>query len=118
MLVFGESGPEGVSEFELSGLQSEQSVLPELEESTSIETTVDPNEILRVEIPNFVVTNDGDSANFTVDNIPFGIQKGLSGRSGALKDALLSKFGGTAETEEAVELGLKWLAKQQKSDAK
>jgi hypothetical protein len=44
------------------------------------------------------------------------IDQGLSGRSGALKNALLNKFGGTPETEGAVALGLKWLAKYQQSD--
>jgi len=40
----------------------------------------------------------------------------VSGRSGAMKRALLAAFGGTAATEEAVELGLAWLAKQQLRD--
>ncbi len=41
---------------------------------------------------------------------------GLSGRSGNMKEALLKAYGGTAGTEEAVQLGLKWLAKQQRPD--
>ncbi|RMF44263.1 MAG: squalene--hopene cyclase [Planctomycetota bacterium] len=49
-------------------------------------------------------------------DVPSGILKGLAGRSGSLKGALLAKFGGSRETEEAVELGLRWLAAQQKSN--
>src|SRR5690606_19563683 len=40
----------------------------------------------------------------------------VTGRSGAMRKTLLSLYGGTAETEEAVELGLKWLSRQQRSD--
>lgn len=40
----------------------------------------------------------------------------LSGRRAGSKNVLLGKYGGTAGTEKAVELGLQWLAKQQKSD--
>lgn len=39
----------------------------------------------------------------------------MSGRSGSTKEALLAAFGGTQETEAAVQLGLKWLKKQQQS---
>lgn len=41
---------------------------------------------------------------------------GLAGRSGSMKSALLRAYGGTAGTEDAVKLGLKWLAKQQRQD--
>lgn len=39
----------------------------------------------------------------------------MSGRSGSTKEALLAAYGGTQETEAAVQLGLKWLHKQQLS---
>ncbi|MFN9911804.1 MAG: prenyltransferase/squalene oxidase repeat-containing protein, partial [Pirellulaceae bacterium] len=41
---------------------------------------------------------------------------GLRGRQGALKSALLAAYGGTAATEDAVKLGLAWLARQQRKD--
>ncbi len=44
------------------------------------------------------------------------ISGGLKGRTGAMKEALLKAYGGTAGTEEAVAMGLAWLAKQQRSD--
>jgi hypothetical protein len=40
----------------------------------------------------------------------------LSGRAGTSKEALLAAFGGTMATEDAVQLGLRWLAKQQQSN--
>jgi hypothetical protein len=42
--------------------------------------------------------------------------KVTAGRTGAIKGELLKRFGGTGETESAVELGLKWLAQQQAKD--
>ncbi|MCA9191699.1 MAG: hypothetical protein KDB03_08055 [Planctomycetales bacterium] len=56
------------------------------------------------------------SSTLVLESLPHGLANGLVGRSGDLKAALLQKFGGSAETEEAVELGLAWLAKQQLSD--
>lgn len=40
----------------------------------------------------------------------------VSGRSGAMRKTLLGLYGGTGETENAVQLGLKWLSRQQRSD--
>lgn len=40
----------------------------------------------------------------------------FNGRSGAMKKALMAMYGGTPETQNAVELGLEWLAKNQKRD--
>lgn len=40
----------------------------------------------------------------------------VTGRSGAMKAALLAAYGGDETTVEAVELGLAWLAKQQRRD--
>jgi hypothetical protein len=37
----------------------------------------------------------------------------LTGRERGTREALLAAYGGTAQTEEAVELGLEWLARQQ-----
>ncbi len=37
----------------------------------------------------------------------------MSGRLGTSKEALLAAYGGTGQTEEAVQMGLRWLAQQQ-----
>lgn len=44
------------------------------------------------------------------------IRKGLTGRSGTMKGALLKAFGGNDRTEQSVALGLEWLKKNQSSD--
>lgn len=46
----------------------------------------------------------------------FSITKGLTGRSGTMKGALLKAYGGTEVTEAAVALGLEWLQRNQMSD--
>jgi len=46
----------------------------------------------------------------------FSIKKGLTGRSGTMKGALLQAYGGSKQTEEAVALGLEWLERHQLSD--
>jgi hypothetical protein len=46
----------------------------------------------------------------------FSIKKGLTGRSGTMKGALLKAYGGTEQTEQAVALGLEWLERNQLSD--
>ena len=48
--------------------------------------------------------------------IPISLSNGLRGRTGPMKDALLKAYGGTKGTEDAVEAGLKWLARNQRSD--
>lgn len=40
----------------------------------------------------------------------------FSGRSGAMKEALLAIYGGTPETQEAVKLGLEWLKRNQRKN--
>lgn len=47
-------------------------------------------------------------------NLP--IKPMVTGRSGAMKSALLAAYGGDESTVEAVELGLKWLQRQQRRD--
>lgn len=118
-LVFGNGGPESVSEFELLG----PSAAEPLETQQPVFTTSLDANVLNVDLPDFSFAKEPtlESVGSTtpaavLKNVPFGISQGLSGRTGVLKSALLSKFGGTAETEAAVEAGLKWLAEQQKSN--
>ncbi|WP_231742822.1 prenyltransferase/squalene oxidase repeat-containing protein [Stieleria varia] len=40
----------------------------------------------------------------------------FNGRTGAMKNALLAVYGGTKETQDAVQLGLQWLKRQQRSN--
>ncbi len=68
-----------------------------------IETTVGTEEF---ELPSSTFSEKPKSA----------IQLTLAGRTGSMKSTLLAAYGGTKETEDAVELGLKWLARTQRSD--
>lgn len=116
-LMLGESGGESIAEFELGGAQVENNTLDTLE-LEPLDASVDPSELVeQLELPSISLADSSQSGDAQLlQNLPFGIRNGLTGRTGALKDALLAKYGGTAETEAAVELGLKWLAKQQNSD--
>ncbi len=49
-----------------------------------------------------------------IESAPIGLA--LKGRESGTRNALLQRYGGTAETEAAVEAGLQWLVKQQKKD--
>lgn len=70
----------------------------------------DVSELMHVDAPN---ANFGES---TAESVSATLSNGLRGRRGENKSQLLSRGGGSAETEDAVEQGLIWLSKQQKSD--
>ncbi len=50
----------------------------------------------------------------TIELDEIAVERGLAGRSGSLKKALLGAYGGTGETEDAVALGLRWLKQNQR----
>lgn len=113
-LIVGDFNGEGAIEFTLSPQGSDVSLqevdlpmtnfttsLPEIELSTSLANTLGPAS------PTAEV---GDSL------AGLAIEQGLAGRSGSLKGSLLKKFGGNADTEAAVKLGLNWLAYHQLAD--
>ncbi len=127
-LFFGGTSS-GISDFELSGGDPDQDNNDEPLQALEIsQTQVDYSTMLAVTTPTTIevskITPSEISSLLRVDqpNANFGeeiakeIAKGLRGRQGANKGDLLRRGGGTAETEEAVEMGLKWLAKQQRSD--
>lgn len=64
--------------------------------------------------PETPITPTGESLTSDLPTITPGAA--LSGRTPGRKEALLKALGGDATTENAVLLGLRWLAKQQKSD--
>ncbi len=92
--------------------------------STQLESPEDTLEVM--EVPSDQLTLDTlklDEAvpvvqTFSTDDLKIEapIRSGLTGRAGPLKQALLKAYGGTQGTEDTVALGLKWLAKQQRSD--
>jgi hypothetical protein len=64
--------------------------------------------------PQMAVSLDGQE--FTTDLTSPQIGLALSGRNQGMQDVLLRKYGGNKLTADAVDAGLAWLAKQQRSD--
>ncbi len=119
-LMFGFSSTAGLAPFEISTIDSPLDANPLDADTDVLDPVVDAGQLLKVELPELVELPQSDllgsDPQLTSIAIPFGITNGLKGRSGELKTALLSRFGGNQETEDAVALGLKWLAAQQKSN--
>jgi hypothetical protein len=107
ILGMSEGGGEGeeLMAFDISDASfDEQAMTDSDEDFAAVVSELSPSEI---ELPNL----DGAMA---LSNVK--LRAGLSSRSGLMKDALLKAYGGTAETERAVALGLEWLKRQQSSD--
>ncbi len=106
------------SEFELRAVDAQAEMLETTD--TSPQETPDATEPLKaLEIPDIPAVVDLPTtltSAETLESLPVGIVDGLSGRQGNMKQQLLAKFGGNAATEEAVTMGLAWLARNQNSD--
>ncbi len=70
-----------------------------------------PPELAMIDVPKFATV---PAAPTKVNSAAIGLA--LKGREAGTRQALLKKYGGTAATEGAVEAGLEWLVKQQKTD--
>jgi len=64
--------------------------------------------------PEVEIVPDGWNATSQIDSLQIGVA--LEGRQKGMKEALLGRYGGTALTEQAVEQGLLWLARNQRKD--
>ncbi|QGJ71841.1 Squalene--hopene cyclase [Planctomycetales bacterium 10988] len=81
----------------------------EMEVLTEMPETSDPfAAAAQLDIPTF----DAGQINVSTIDVP-GISMQLEGRSPGMKKALLRKYGGSKESEDAVNLALGWLEKQQ-----
>ncbi len=120
-LIFDTTGPVTVADLELSGVQATSLETPELS-PTSFQAQPPTELLMQVQAPEIATPKPTVGERFASTEsvlsvpVPAAISQGLSGRQGSMKSALLKKFGGTAETEAAVELGLKWLERNQNSD--
>lgn len=79
---------------------------------------LEPAEVEPVELPQDLFSPESlmevaEPVQPKLDSVQIPVTGMLSGRSGASKEALLAAFGGTLATEDAVQLGLRWLARQQ-----
>lgn len=114
-LTIGQS--DGKDQGELADFQINSDV--DLSEMMSDQIVDNP-----VDVPlNFdsLVSNDSPLTEMVPTDVginPIAIPSGpmVSGRTGALKNTLMAIYGGTPITQEAVESGLAWLAKQQAKD--
>lgn len=120
LTLFLGKGSDGIAAFELSESQSVQLDAQESDPLSVAEPTLDTSELLTTDLSQLFSAQQpsefGEVQTSVTIDIPFGLAKGLTGRNAKNKKLLLSKFGGSQATEDAVELGLAWLAEQQKSD--
>ncbi len=117
--ILGPSGPESTSSFELGSIESFDLAPEEAEDLPELSPPVSLSELMsteRVELLTTPVPADGLSQQAMLPNLSQSVARALSGRVGNNKAQLLARFGGTQETEDAVAMGLAWLAEQQKSD--
>ena len=114
MLTVGTSDGEPsveLTDFEIANdtlVESDTLVENEFEVDTELPTLLEavPEESMTVELTDLVPTLVGQDAG-EVGRPMF------SGRTGAMKAALLAKYGGSGETQEAVKRGLEWLKRNQ-----
>ncbi|MEZ6137746.1 MAG: squalene--hopene cyclase [Pirellulaceae bacterium] len=114
-LFFSSGNSTEIGEFALFGTDNVAFDEPmTIDDSTVAPSTA--TELLKLDLVELSTLNhmvpNANSNTMPLDKIA----RALSGRSGSAKERLLARYGGTAATEDAVELGLAWLAKQQKSD--
>jgi hypothetical protein len=110
------NAPDQGDELESFELDMAAPEVSEAMEMNVVEPALEP-----VEMPRELLTNDSlielpviPQTNITSIEIPTSGM--MSGRSGATKEALLAAYGGTQETEDAVQAGLRWLVRQQQKD--
>ena len=112
MLSIGQSiqdSPVDFAEFEIAttDIPNDSQVMEEVESEVNLDSLFESADVETVE-----------------DVVPVEIGMGamelaqpmFNGRSGAIKAALLARFGGTPKTQDAVKRGLEWLKRNQKSD--
>ena len=84
--------------------------------SSSLDASESPTTMPDLSMSELVVPNLTPTLTKSDLLIPTSVSNGLRGRTGPMKDALLKAFGGTGGTEDAVDAGLKWIARNQRSD--
>lgn len=110
------NAPDQGDELESFELDMAEPLVSESMDFDVVDPTMEP-----VEMPRELLTNDSlielpTMAQTEITSMALPTTGMLSGRSGASKAALLAAYGGTQETEDAVQAGLRWLARQQQKD--
>lgn len=106
-----DDGGDAIETFTLEGASVELAESP----LDAVEMVESPD-VLAAEIESFApspLTDAVESTDADVTRVAIISAGMLSGRSGSSREALLAAYGGTAETEDAVQMGLAWLARNQ-----
>ncbi len=108
---------------EIAELETPQDVeiitpeFPEISPLMSVEDLQPAELVVLEELPvSQELVSDSSNAAPNDSTAPAGAPSMFAGRTGKEKQRLLKQSGGTEETENAVELGLQWLKRQQLSD--
>lgn len=115
LLTLGQSEtetPAELAEFTIS----EETVLADPTDSMTLDAIVDIDALEMSELAFDSPTPDFAEIDMGIGDIVLPTMPMVGGRSGAMRKTLLAIYGGTQETEDAVELGLRWLRKQQRND--
>ena len=115
LLTLGQSeveAPADLAEFTIS----EETVLADPTDSMTLDALVDIDALEMSELTLDSVTPEFAEVDMGIGDIELPAMPMVGGRSGSMRKTLLAIYGGTQETEDAVELGLRWLRKQQKGD--
>ena len=109
----------GMSDVDSDGLELDLATL-EFEESTEAETDAIDDTVAEADVPDLFEPEEQLSQEIIAPDMPgmFSptIDKPMfSGRSGAMREALMAMYGATPDTKQAVAMGLEWLARQQRS---
>jgi len=115
LLTLGQSdtkAPAELAEFTIS----EETILADPSDSMTLDAIVDIDAMKMSELAFDSQTPDFAQIDMGIGDIVLPTMPMVGGRSGEMRKTLLAIYGGTQETEDAVELGLRWLRKQQRND--
>jgi hypothetical protein len=115
LLTLGQAeteAPADLAEFVIA----EETILSDPTDSMTLDAIVDIDALKMSDVAFDSLTPDFAELEMGIGKIELPQIPMVGGRSGSMRKTLLAIYGGTQETEDAVELGLRWLRKQQKGD--
>ncbi|MFG0254244.1 MAG: prenyltransferase/squalene oxidase repeat-containing protein [Rhodopirellula sp. JB053] len=116
VLEIGEATESDSVDLQEYSLESAESQFDELEAEAVEEVPMEMEVETLIESMDIAEPSDVVPADLGASALEAMAKPMFGGRSGAMKSLLLGQYGGNSDTVEAVELGLKWLAKQQQKN--
>ncbi|MCM2370834.1 terpene cyclase/mutase family protein [Rhodopirellula sp. ICT_H3.1] len=116
VLEFGEAKESESVELQEYALESADSVFQEDSADSEVEAPVDLEVEAMIESIDIAEPTDIAPLEIGATSSDLVVKPMFGGRTGAMKSALLAMYGGNSDTVEAVDLGLKWLARQQQNN--